>query len=285
MNDTTTTWTIPAEADGWRLDKALELLFPKTGLRGRRRLIESGAVTVGGKARTGGYRTRAGEAVTVALVAGERQFSTADTPVVLEAGPYALVSKPAGLHTAALSHGGGECLESMLPELFPGRTALLLSRLDRLTTGLLPVAFSEAAATAYRDMEEGGQVAKTYLAVGHGRAASRYFRVENDLDAAARRKTRVLLRPSIDSLRVTEVEVAGVAQAVTLFRCGIKKGARHQIRAHLAHAGHPLVGDPLYGRGEGGRLYLHCAGIDCPAFTAQLDAPWTLEEASRIVAG
>ena len=284
-NDTTTMWTMPPQADGWRLDKALGLLLPEVGLRGRRRLIESGQATVDGRARAGGYRVRAGQTVVVAPIGLERRFGPADVPVVLEAGDYVLLNKPAGLHSAALAQGGGESVEALLPDMFPGRPSFLLSRLDGLTTGLLPAAFSPAAAAAYRDMEEAGEVDKTYLAVGHGEPASTYFRCEGELDAADRKKTRVLERATIDSLRMTEVEALKTREGLTLFRCTIKKGARHQIRAHLAWAGHPLVGDPLYGAGEGERLFLHCAGIDCPAFAAHCNAPWGLKEAVEIVWG
>ena len=282
-NDTTTTWTIPPQADGWRLDKALELLLPGLGLRGRRRLIESGGLTVNGRLLPAGYRVRAGQTVAMVPEELERRFGPADVPVVLTAGDYVLFNKPAGLHSAALVRGGGESVEALLPEVFPDRPAYLLSRLDSLTTGLLPAAFSQAAAAAYRDMEESGEVDKTYLAVGHGEPAATYFRCEGELDAADRKKTRVLERATIDSLRMTEVEVLETQGGLALFRCTIKKGARHQIRTHLAWAGHPLVGDPLYGKGEGEWLYLHCAGIDCPAFAAVCDAPWSLAEAVEMV--
>ena len=282
-NDTTTTWTIPPQADGWRLDKALELMLPEVGLRGRRRLIESGGLMVNGRLLPAGYRVRAGQTVAMVPQDRERRFGPADVPVVLTAGDYTLFNKPAGLHSAALAQGGCESVEALLPEIFPGRPSFLLSRLDSLTTGLLPAAFSPEAAAAYRDMEEAGEVDKTYLAVGHGEPAATYFRCDGELDAADRKKTRVLERATIDSLRMTEVEALETQGGVTLFRCTIKKGARHQIRAHLAWAGHPLVGDPLYGSGEGERLFLHCAGIDCPAFAAACGAPWRLEEAAEIV--
>ncbi len=283
MTHDTTTWTLPPEADGWRLDKALELMLPGVGLRGRRRLIESGGLTVDGRTRAAGYRVRAGQTVAVTPTDPMPCFGPADLPVVLETGDYVLFNKPSGLHSVALAQGGGESVEALLPRLFPGRPAFLLSRLDNLTTGLLPAAFSQASAAAYRDMEETGAVDKTYLAVGHGEPVSTFFRCEGELDAADRKKTRVLERAAIDSLRLTEVEALETRHGLTLFRCTIKKGARHQIRAHLAWAGHPLVGDPLYGKGEGERLFLHCAGIDCPAFAAACAAPWHLAEAAEIV--
>lgn len=275
---------VPARAGGWRLDRTLELFLPDVGLRGRRRLVESGAVTVGGRVRPCGYRVRAGQAVIIGTAAREAaRFGPGDVAVVLAGDDYGAVAKPAGLHSAVIAHGGGESLEALLPAIFPDRRAVLLSRLDQLTTGLVPVAFSDRAARAYGDLEESGEVVKTYLAVGHGQATG-CFRVENDLDTADRRKTRVLARIVFDSKRNTDVEPLASAGGATLFRCRIGMGARHQIRAHLAFAGHPLVGDPLYGAGEGDRLFLHCAGIDCPAFTVGLDAPWTLAQAAELLA-
>ena len=271
--------TVPSHADGWRLDRVLEGLLPDAGLRGRRRLVESGAVAVNGRVRTCGYRVRAGQTLTVSPVVRETAlFGPRDVPVALAAGDYAVVNKPAGLHTAALAHGGGESLEALLTAIFPDRPTFLLSRLDRLTTGLVPVAFTPEAAEAYRIMEESGEVAKTYLAAAHGEIKA-CFMADNALDAADRRKTRVLARRVIDSLRMTDVEPLETQSGTTLARCRIGKGARHQIRAHLAYAGHPLVGDPLYGYGDGDKLFLHCASIDCPTFTLSLDAPWTFAEA------
>lgn len=285
MHKETDKLTVPATADGWRLDRVLELLLPDTGLRGRRRLVESGAVTVDGRDKPCGYRVRPGQAIIVSPVAREAAFGPADVPIIMKTGDYAVVAKPAGLNTSSLAHGGGESVESLLPAIFPGCQVVLLSRLDRLTTGLLPVAFTEEAAAAYREMEESGQVVKTYMAVGWGETQG-FFRVENDLDVADRRKTRVLVRLSFDSLRMTDVEALATGGGATLFRCIINKGARHQIRAHLAHLGYPLVGDPLYGYSqEGERLFLHCAGIDCPAFSTHLDAPWTLDDAIGLLIG
>ena len=271
--------TVPSHADGWRLDRVLEGLLPDAGLRGRRRLVESGAVAVNGRVRTCSYRVRAGQTLTVSPIVRETAlFGPDDVPVVLVAGEYAVVSKPAGLHTASIAHGGGESLEALLPAIFPGKAPVLLSRLDRLTSGLVPVAFTAAAAEAYGHMEEEGEVSKTYLAVAHGEVLD-CFMADNALDTADRRKTRVLARRVIDSLRMTDVEPLETQSGATLLRCRIGKGARHQIRAHLAYSGHPLVGDPLYGYGDGDKLFLHCDSIDCPAFTVRLDAPWTFAEA------
>lgn len=274
---------VPPEYAGWRLDRAVEVLWPETGLRGRRRLIEAGGVLVDGRARGAAYRVRGGERlveVEVVLARPQGSFVAADAPVLVLSGDYAAVSKPAGLHTAAILHGGGQSLEDLLPEIFPDRSPMLLSRLDRLTSGLVPVAFSPLAGAEYRRLEDAGQVAKTYLAVVHGVIAEPFV-VDFRLDVADRAKTRVRFKSEPDPLRHTQVEPLERLEGLTLVRCRIAKGARHQIRAHLAGAGHPLVGDPVYGRGEGERLYLHCATLlASPVLVASDEPPWTLAQAA-----
>ena len=95
----------PPEADGWRLDKALGLVLAAVGLRGRRRLLEAGAVAVNGRSRPAAYRVRAGDRLVVTVMAeAQGPFTAADVPVLTDDGDYAAVCKPAGLHSAALAH-------------------------------------------------------------------------------------------------------------------------------------------------------------------------------------
>lgn len=275
---------VPSTMAGERLDRAAMLVWPDIGLRGRRRLLAAGALTVDGRVRDAAYRVRTGENLAVvALPAEPTVFTAADVPVLFCAGEYAAVAKPAGLHSAAIAHGGGASLEALLPAIFPEAPARLLSRLDRLTSGIVPVAFGEAAALAYRRAEEAGAVAKTYLCVTHGGIPGP-FTIDRALDMADRARTRVLRCADADPLRHTHVTPLRCEGGVTLVSCRIAKGARHQIRAHLAGAGYPLVGDPLYGQGEGERLFLHCAGLAAPAFRVENEPPWTMADAMAAVA-
>ena len=274
---------IAPDQAGWRLDKAAALVWPEVGLRGRRRRIEAGGLTVNGQVRSSAYKVRPGDVLQeIALVAAPAKVAAADIPIVATGPDYAVVVKPGGLNSATLGPGGGASLEDFLPELFPGRTAMLLSRLDEPTSGLVPVAFSRAAAAAYRRLEDGGRIEKTYLAVVHGRLEAPVV-AARELDMADRATTRVLARDSTDPLRQTRVRPVDALGGCTLVACRIRKGARHQIRAHLAALGHPIVGDHRYGRGEGERLYLHCAELVCPAFTATSPPPWELAEAVAVV--
>lgn len=277
--------TVSPGQDGWRLDRASQALWPTFGLRGRRRLIEAGLALVNGRTRAAAWRVRAGDVLEAA--AGKTPtpvFSPADIAVLADGADFGAVAKPGGLHSASLGPTGGESLEALLPAVFPGRPARLLSRLDRLTSGIVPVAFTEAAAARWRKLEDAGRVAKTYLAVVHG-GLSAGLRLDRALDTDDRAVTRVLARATPDGLRHTAVTPEASLGGLTLVRCRIAKGARHQIRAHLAAAGHPLVGDPVYGHGEGARLFLHCAALESPVLGVTCPPPWELTTAMAVCDG
>jgi len=264
--------------DGQRLDKALEAFLPGSGLRQRRRLIETGRVLVEGRAAPAGLKVRLGQRLS--LLPGEAAPEAAPVVVIVgRTAEYAALDKPANLHSAALAGGGGPSLEAMLPELFPGKTPRLLNRLDFLTSGLVLVSMTARAAKVFAALAP-KVITKEYLAVVQGRL-DEPLQLKRKLDTDDRKRTRVLGRLDPEAVNWTLVwpkkQLPGER---TLVRVRIQAGARHQIRAHLAAAGLPIVGDPLYGEGEEKRLYLHHRLLEFPGFRAESVAPW-LAELSR----
>ena len=252
---------VPADLEGRRLDQALALLAPELGLRGRKRIFEYYAVLVDGRPRPKGYRVQAGQTLGLRPLEPAAAGEVPDGVRVAgqSTGRYAALVKPAGLHTEAQAGSPEPSLEALLPQFFPGRFARLVNRLDRDTSGLVLAALSEEAAAAYRAAEAGQGVVKTYLALAAGSVWAE-ARLEAALDVADRAKVRVLATPDPDPARHTLVTplIYSDAHRATLVRARIHRGARHQIRAHLAAAGHPLVGDSLYGPpGQDGPLFLH----------------------------
>jgi 23S rRNA pseudouridine1911/1915/1917 synthase len=190
---------------------------------------------------------------------------------------------------------------------------LLCNRLDAGTSGLLTAAFTAEKVTDFRIYERNGKVRKKYLALVHG-PAPEYLLMDKMLDTYRRRSTLVLQRQDPDYTRHTkavllkifrsesasgrekprlaEREAAngqdwkfalsylvGITGPVSLLEITILRGARHQIRAHLADAGFPVVGDSLYGlessaRAE--RMYLHHFSIAFPGFQAKWLPEWDL---------
>ncbi|AGW12734.1 pseudouridine synthase family protein [Megalodesulfovibrio gigas] len=265
-------WIIPAEFDGARLDVALAALAG-LGRRGAHRLLARGDVRLDGRPAGKGILVHAGQRLEVRHETLPPPPAALAAQVLCRTADHAALAKPAGLHTAALAGDPArDSLESRLPALFPGQTVVLCNRLDRETSGIVLAAFSSAAAAAYRAHEDAGAVDKRYHAVVHGLVDAPLL-LDRALDMRRRAVTRVEPFATADPLRVTHVlPLRALPDARTLVECRIHKGARHQIRAHLAAAGHPIVGDAVYGHADAGRLMLHHARLTFPGFQIELDS-------------
>ncbi len=267
---------ISPDLAGQRLDKVLVQLLEASSLRHRRRLVEQGHVLVDGKQRAVGYKVRTGQEIEICEPAV--QLATQELKILCCQGEYAAVVKPAGVHSALVQGSQAPSVEAMLAGLFPDETPVLLNRLDLLTSGFVLVAFSQAAASRFRELEKHGQVRKEYLAVVHGRFEGAKV-IRNALNMAERKKVKVLAEPDPDPSRHTHAKPLSYAQEsdTTLVRVIIARGARHQIRAHLAKIGHPILGDKLYDTG-GEQLFLHHCSLKFQGFSVHLDPTWTLPD-------
>ncbi|MGE4299586.1 MAG: pseudouridine synthase family protein [Desulfovibrionaceae bacterium] len=272
---------IDASLDGARLDKALAACLPGVGLRARRRAWETHEVLVDGHPRPKGYTVRAGQLVCLRPREGgppDAQSLLGLVRVVAENPDWAALAKPGGLHTEALAGRPGESVDMVLDRFWPGRGAVLLNRLDCLTSGLVLAGFGPLARERFRALEDAAAVEKRYLALVHGHVAAPFV-CGNALDTADRARARVLpaQAPALRHTVVTPLARPAEADA-TLVRAVILKGARHQIRAHLAHAGHPICGDPVYGPADEATawpvMHLHHARVSFADFTACCVPDW-----------
>lgn len=251
--------TVATAQEGVRLDKALEALLPETGLRYRRRLIDEGLVTVNDRPAKPSLKLIAGMRIRVAPAEDTLPSSQSLGLYVIDVQDgLAALFKPQGLHSASISGRGNVSVEAFLPLLFPDHDAVLLNRLDLPTSGIVMAALGPDAMREYLAAEDAGEIVKEYASVVAGHLEEPAT-VRLALDAADRKTTHVVNEETPDDTRWTEVAPLSWDQAAgrTRVRCRIKKGARHQIRAHLATLGHPLVGDLRYGGPEADRLYLH----------------------------
>jgi 23S rRNA pseudouridine1911/1915/1917 synthase len=245
---------VPPELAGARLDVALARLAPDLTRSRVQRLVSGGRVRLAGRPAKAALRLRGGEAVEIEL---EPEAPTAvvaqDLPlaVLYEDADLVVLDKAAGMvvHPArgsphstvvnALLHRLG--VES-LPRIG------LVHRLDKDTSGCLVVARTEAALHALQAQWKGRTVEKGYLALCHGHLAAA-GRLDTPYGRHPRDRTRFTGRLRSASRRaLTEWRVRErFGDVATLAEVTLHTGRTHQIRVHLAEAGHPLLGDALYG--------------------------------------
>jgi 23S rRNA pseudouridine1911/1915/1917 synthase len=213
---------------------------------------------------------------------------TVDLRIVHVDDQLLVIDKPEGMHTAPLREGeAGTLLDAVIeqyPEVerVPGIKPVepgLLHRLDKGTSGLVVIARSVRAFAGLRRQFESGEVRKEYLAVSAPGAGVRSTRLSVSSRFAplgpGRAKVRVVLpyehragvlKGASPDTYVTEAEIVERGAGCCLVRCTLTRGFRHQVRAHLAHLGLPIVGDTLYGvpvpPGFGERMYLHASAVE-----------------------
>ncbi len=246
--------TIPLEMAGLRLDQALARLLPQESRSRLARLIEEGFVRVAGRVASASLKMRSGEAVEVELVA--REVDSAFRPeaialaVVHEDEDVLVLDKPAGL---VVHPGSGNWAGTMLNALLHHSPAAgelpragIVHRLDKDTSGLLVVAKNEPAQLALVRQLQARTMKRTYFALARGRV-----KAAGSVDAPIGRhpvhRTRMAVvaggKPAVTHFKVREA-----FPGHTLLECSLETGRTHQIRVHLASIGHPIEGDPVYGK-------------------------------------
>lgn len=201
------------------------------------------------------YLLKAGETLCVALPqkrVSRRKNEGITIPVLYEDEDIAVYDKPAGI----VCHRSGSHIDDTLENCFDG-VFRAVYRLDKDTSGALLTAKHQLAAARLH-----GRVDKTYLAVIAGVLREREGVIELPLEREAAYEMRQTVSETGRLCR-TGYRVIDENKGFTLVACTLYTGRMHQIRAHFAALGLPLVGDSLYGRGKSGmaRQALHCLEI------------------------
>jgi 23S rRNA pseudouridine1911/1915/1917 synthase len=245
---------VPLAAAGRRLDQALAQMFPDYSRSRLAGWIKAGAVTVNGTPAPPRQLLHGGEQICLeAELASEVRSVAQDIAlaIVYEDEHLLVLDKPAGLvvHPGA-GNPDGTVLNALLhheARLAELPRAGIVHRLDKDTSGLMVVARSLPAHTALVEMLSRHAVERQYEAVVLGTLVA-----GGTVDAPIGRhlgdRLRQAVRDEEDGKRaVTHYRLRERYRAHALIQCNLETGRTHQIRVHMAHIHHPLVGDPLYG--------------------------------------
>lgn len=247
------THTHPLDNKPARLDRIVATMLG-VGLRASRTHIEQGQALVDGRRATKGTLVQPGQMVAVPEISADGPVVVLRSQIIRQNAHYAAIFKPSAMHTVFGKEQS--CVQEELPRLGLAGWSLV-NRLDYLTSGLVLAARTKEDVLHYKTLQDNAQVAKYYLAVVHGIVESNLLLQQRIADQRCK-KVRILEEMD-EPVRWTHVQPIQVIKETTLVAARIYKGRRHQIRAHLAHAGYPLAGDPVYGSGQTSDFFLsHC---------------------------
>jgi 23S rRNA pseudouridine1911/1915/1917 synthase len=243
---------LPAGAAGQRLDQALAQLLPQYSRARLQQWIREERVRINGRLPRVRDKVQGGEQVEIRLLqtaAGEWPAQAIPLDIRYEDDELLVINKPAGLvvHPGA-GNPQGTLLNALLhhaPALQALPRAGIVHRLDKETSGLMVVARSERARLDLIRQLKARTVSREYLALVQGVVIAGGT-VDAPIGRHAQTRTRMAVtghgKPAVSHYRVEKK-----FRAHTLLRVKLESGRTHQIRVHMAHIKHPVVGDPVYG--------------------------------------
>jgi 23S rRNA pseudouridine1911/1915/1917 synthase len=266
---------VPAELDGRPLDGALKKLTGSSWGQARE-LVVRGKVLLGGAVVTEvERRVRAGETLSIDPRAPARKRrSILDRAALLHVDAHVVVvNKPANLSTVAFEAGERDTLDQLVAVLVrrasetgPTPSLGVVQRLDKETSGLIVFARTFGAKKALAQQLRQHTVHRSYLALAHGPVSAGTLRsyLVKDRGDGLRGASRYGRE---GQLAITHVKPLEMLKGATLVGCRLETGRTHQIRIHLAEAGHPVLGERVYVRRYPGdllpapRVMLHAAEL------------------------
>ena len=250
---------VPRSLAGTRFDRALRELFPDLSGSQLQRLVRAGKVKLEGeKVFRSNFKLRGGERVAVRVAPpAEPKRDVADLEFLHDEEAYAIVNKPPGMLTHPNEKQSGGTVSDLVVERFGPLPSVegdarpgIVHRLDRETSGILVIARTRPAMKELRRQFRDRLVTKSYVALVHGVPEADEFEVGAPLGPVPGHMDLQRVDPRGKPAH-TRFRVARRLEDHAILECWPTTGRRHQIRVHLAHAGHPVVGDKLY-RPQGG---------------------------------
>ena len=248
-----------ADIAGERLDAFLARSVEGLTRSAAQKLLEEGCVLRSGKPGKKNDKLNPGEEIQVTIPEPKSVDITPtemDLEIVYEDEDVVVINKPKGLvvHPAAghqddtlvngLLYAMGDDLSGINGELRPG----IVHRIDKDTSGLLAVAKNDLAHTVLASQLKDHTMARTYEAIVCGNLKEDSGTVDAPIGRHPSDRKKMCVTDRNSKNAVTHWEVVARYRGYTHIQCKLETGRTHQIRVHMAHIGHPILGDTVYGR-------------------------------------
>ncbi len=250
-----------------RLDQKVIELVPTWSRGLAARLIDEGKVMVNGTAvLKAGYKLRDGDVVAIDYEAEElERIPEIDTPILYENDDVLVLNKPAGLLTHSKGAYNSEAtvasfVGSHLTDM-EGDRAGIAHRLDRATSGVIICARNPKALSWLQKQFSQRKVKKTYIAIIQGNLKEEHAIIDMPIERNPKRPQTFRVGADGKSA-LTEYKVVQTNGTYTMLQLTPATGRTHQLRVHLHHLGHPMVGDTMYSGAQAERLYLHALRLE-----------------------
>ena len=253
---------VAEDAEGWRLDRALAVAIPTLSRERLKSLISSGQVIgpQGGPVRDPASKAVPGGLYSVTIPAPKAAHNAPQDialEILFEDDHLLVVEKPAGMvvHPAAGNFDG--TLVNALLHHCAGRLSGIggvarpgiVHRIDKDTSGLLVVAKTDVAHEGLAAQFARHSIHRLYLAIVAGLPMPSSGTIDAPLArSAANRKKIAIVEGARGKRAVTHYRMLRPLREAALTECRLETGRTHQVRVHMASIGHPLLGDPVYGR-------------------------------------
>lgn len=242
-----------------RIDAWLPAKLEKFSRSYVQKLIEDGGVTVNGKAVRASYRLKAGDAVRMTVPPPERldvRAESIDLDILYEDDDLVVVNKPRGMvvHPAAGNYNGTlvnalmEHCRGSLSDINGVIRPGIVHRIDKDTSGVLVVAKNNTAHEKLSELLKKHDIERVYVAVAEGIIREDSGKIDAPVGRHPVERKKMSVNTKAGRRAVTHFKVLERFSGATLLELRLETGRTHQIRVHMAFIGHPLIGDPVYGR-------------------------------------
>lgn len=267
-------WLVDTPEAGQRIDKFLTDALDDEASRSQiQQWIKQGNIGVNNKPIKANYKLLEGDQIHLIIPEPETTELIPENialDVVYEDSDVVVVNKPRGMVVhPAVGHPSGTLVNALmhhckeLPDLNGEIRAGIVHRIDKDTSGLLMVAKTDRAYTALSQQLKEHTVIRKYWAVVHGIVTHQLGTVDAPIGRDTRERKTFVVKENNSKHAVTHFTMLEQFKQCTLLELKLETGRTHQIRVHMKFIGHPLVGDPVYGRSKGismkGGQALHAA--------------------------